>query len=70
MNKVYVVGKNIAEKEEGIVWEIQGVFTNETDAVLACVEDRCFVGPIELNAPLPEETIVWPGCYYPNLENK
>ncbi|GEA17513.1 hypothetical protein [Moorella sp. E306M] len=62
---LWVCGKNVAELEEGIVWELQGIFTTKEAAVAACKNERYFIGPVELNKPLPEETTSWVGCEYP-----
>lgn len=47
------------------MWEIVGVFTSEKLAVAACTTPWHFVGPQKLNVRNPDETIDWPGCYYP-----
>ena len=72
MDTVYIVGRFISVIEEQpphAAWELMGVFTKEGDAVLACTQSNDFVGPIQLNKKLPEESISWPRVYYP-LENK
>ena len=66
---VWIVGKQINWYTEGSVWEIQGVFSNEALAVAACRTPLYFVGPLTLNESLPDETVVWEGCYYPSEEN-
>lgn len=59
---VWVVGRSMG----GLLpWEIQGIYTDEQRAIGACIEMNFFVGPMELDAALPVETVVWPGCYYP-----
>lgn len=45
--------------------EFQGVFDSEELAVDACTEGCFCVCPATLNAPIPSETVFWPGCYYP-----
>lgn len=62
---VWVCGKNVAEVEAGIVWELQGVFTTRESAIAACKSERYFIGPVELNKELPDETTDWKGCEYP-----
>ena len=59
-NKVWIVGQ---WKE---IWEFQGVFLTEQEAVDACVEDNYFVAPAILGKSLQKETIKWPGFYYPS----
>lgn len=67
---VWVCGKNVAETETGIVWELQGVFTTKEAAVAACKGENYFVGPVELNKEMPDEPIEWKGCEYPLLEKQ
>lgn len=65
--KLYVVGEQIAETECGqVVWALVGVFDDEQKAMDALENDQQFIGPVTLNEPLPLE--IWPGCYYPLLE--
>lgn len=52
--------------EKLVVWDLQGVFDSETQAVNACKTDQHFVGPVLLNEELPEEGVQWPGAYFPN----
>ena len=66
MRKIYVVGKECAEHEEGLVWDIIGIFEKETDAVKACTKDDYFVGPMPLNEALPDERQEWKDAYFPN----
>lgn len=46
-------------------WEFQGVFDSEAKAVRACKSPAYFVGPVQLNYTVPDETDAWPGMYYP-----
>jgi len=62
---VWVVGKHCGQNAP---WEIQGVYTDEQRAVRTCTEMNFFVGPMELDTPLPIESVEWPGCYYPQLQ--
>ena len=74
MSQVWVAGHNIMEFSqygtEYIAWDILGVFTNESKAIAACHDENCFVGPLNLDEPLPPEIGEWPGCYYPYLEGE
>lgn len=38
-------------------WELQGVFSDRAKAIQACRTEAYFVSPLELNAPLPDETM-------------
>lgn len=75
---VYLVGKYTwKEGKEGgemnDLWEVVGIFEDESRAKQACRGDNYFVGPIELNKDLEgenSETIEWPGAYYPTHFNK
>lgn len=51
-----------------VVWDIQGIFDSEAQAVSACKTENCFVGPVPLNKELSEEAVQWPGCYFPLRE--
>lgn len=48
------------------VWELVGVFDDESKAVDACTTRTHFVGPADLNVRQPDETVEWPGHYYPH----
>ena len=69
MTQVWVTGHNIMEFSQYgtdyIAWDILGVFTSNEKAVAACHDENCFVGPLNLDEPLPPEIGEWPGCYYP-----
>lgn len=58
---LYVVGKWLSEAS----WELQGVYTTERAAIASALPENYFVGPVVANEPMPDETVVWPGCYYP-----
>lgn len=68
MQDVWIVGRNLAETEEGIVWSVIGVFDDFLKAVDACYDEDCFVGPMEMNVRLSKETYAWKGCIYPHIE--
>ena len=68
--ELFIVGKHIAETDKGGVWEFQGVFDSEDKAVKACIKEHYFVGPAKLNDIWPDESVKWPGAYYPLLEEK
>jgi len=67
--KLWVVGqfkgsyqyKNIS----GVCWDLNGIHETEEAAINSCRDDSYFIGPIELNVALPDETTTWPGCYFP-----
>jgi hypothetical protein len=67
---LYIVGKNIAHKKEGVVWELAGVYDNEEKALAVCTNRYYFIGPITLNQTFPKESIEWPGAYYPYPNKK
>lgn len=57
---VWIVGRD--DDEGG--WQFLGVFSTEAAAVARCTKPEYdFVGPVELDAVLPEEVLVWPGAF-------
>jgi len=62
---VWVCGKWTRDTDDGVVWELQGVFSSEELAAVACVHRDMFIGPAVLNEPLPLEKVAWPGSYFP-----
>lgn len=62
---VWVVGRSPGGLSP---WEVQGIYTDEQRAIEACTEMNFFVGPVELDAAFPVETVTWPGCYYPQSQ--
>ena len=66
----YIVGKNLNIAEEGSCnWEFQGLFDNEELAIKACKYSSYFVGPVKLNAALPDKREECVGAFYPHYEN-
>ena len=55
---------------ENNVWDFQGVFSSREKAVAACRDERYFVGPAELDEPLPNEQIEWSGCFWPTKKER
>jgi hypothetical protein len=66
--KLWIVGKNVKETEHGIVWEFQGIFSDQEKAIAACHTEFYFLAPMELNRELPRETTVMVGGYYPHAQ--
>ncbi len=58
---VFLVGR---WNDDCTMWEVMGIFEDESDAVDECTTSKDFVGPIPLNKSLPDKT-EWPGAYYP-----
>lgn len=63
---VYVVGQYVKQYDEGPVWEVAGIYFDKIKAELNCLDESFFVGPVEMNTPLPLKKTIWPGAYYPN----
>jgi hypothetical protein len=63
---LWVVGK-VTDYQSG-AWEFIGVFDDERMAICACRTTMYFLGPVELNKVLPDETIPWEGAFYPLVE--
>jgi hypothetical protein len=61
---VFVCGKITFEAG---AWEMCGVFSTEAQASAACRSADYFVGPIEVDAPVPDGSAPWPGAYRPLL---
>ena len=55
---VYIVGKNVGDKEKE--WEFAGVFDSESAADAACRSYDYFYGRAELNEVLGDEPSDWP----------
>lgn len=66
---LWVVGRNKAETESGIVWEFQGVYSTEEMAKAGCHDRTYFLAPAILDESLPHESKDWPGAYYPAERN-
>ena len=63
---VWVVGnQRCVIDTQTTVWDILGVFDTESVAVAACTKTSHFIGPLILNARLPDEVVDWVGSYYP-----
>lgn len=62
--KLYFVGQY---KEQKNTYEIQGIFSTENKALVACKDRTYFIVPLILDKASPHETVKWDG-YYP-LEN-
>jgi hypothetical protein len=63
--QIWVCGRVVSETSEGLVWELQGVFSSEQSAVSACRDETYFIGPETLDVSLRHDTDIWEGCYYP-----
>lgn len=67
-DRVWICGQFRAETEQGNVWDLQGIFLTEDEAVAACRDETYFIGPEEIGVSLPHESIDPPGFYYPHLQ--
>lgn len=65
---LYVVGKYVMSTDDGPVWDLQGIFEEEAEAVKGCIDSNYFVGPMPKNTLVPGGPTVWPDVYYPKLE--
>lgn len=63
--KLWVVGKTVETRPFGSCWFFCGVFSSQPAAVACCTDERHFAAPATLDQPLPNETVNWPGLYYP-----
>ena len=62
--RLWLVGKYVNKS----LWEFRGIFDTEQAAVFRCIDAYYFVAPCKLNARAPDETVSWPGQYYPLSE--
>jgi len=67
--KLWVCGKYKGENKIGVMWDLQGIFSTKELAIKACRNDLYFIGPVILDEALPDETVDWPGSFYPSLED-
>lgn len=65
--KLWICGQRL-NYDDNKEWEFVGVYETEQLAIDACSTDLFFVGPVELNVSFPDETVEWPGAYYPKAE--
>lgn len=65
---VWVCGKYKGAVDGISAWTFEGVFCNEERAIAACKTDKHFIGPAIMDETMSaDETVIWPGCYYPNV---
>ena len=60
--RLWIAGRRFTEDK---AWEILGLYSSEEAAGKRCTGALDVVGPISLDEDLAEETIEWPGAYYP-----
>lgn len=60
--RVWVAGR-IADDHMG--WQLLGIYQHEITAIDRCCTGNDFVGEVQMDEDLPEETTAWPGAYYP-----
>ena len=66
---IWIVGEYKGKTENGShAWDVVGATYTEDMAISYCTTTDHFIGPIEMNKRLPDETVTWPGCYYPLAE--
>jgi hypothetical protein len=61
--RVWIVGK--VDGDNFREWEFQGIFASEEGAVAACESELYFVAPAVVDERLPDQSVEWPGAYYP-----
>jgi len=45
--------------------EFVGVFLTEESAIAHCLDERHWIAPINIEQAFSDETVMWPGAYYP-----
>lgn len=68
--RVYVVAQFHAETTHGNVWDLQGIFTDEARAVLACRKENYGYFSVMMNEELPETTVIPWDFLYPLTYNR
>lgn len=68
-HEVWVVGQYRGVVDGVAAWDILGIMSSQDAAEEVCKGylDR-FVGPFTVDVVLPDEVLVWPGCYYPETQ--
>ncbi|MFJ8555299.1 hypothetical protein [Streptomyces sp. NPDC093676] len=64
---VWVVAQVKSFNAEGwaLDWDLGGIYTTEDAARSACTQPGDSMWPVQLNQPLPRETVEPPGLEYP-----
>jgi len=62
---LWLVGRYKGGKFPSVAWDFQGIFTTREAALSACLDKTWFVGQVEINKPLPKDTIEMPSVEYP-----
>lgn len=66
---VWVQGFSIAKTEQGVVWDLIGVFPDEESAKKNCTMAGHFIGPVVVGMPLDLRRPKWFGTYHPSEQN-
>ncbi len=61
---LYLVGQY---KIKSDTFDLQGIFSTESKAMIACKNSNYFINPLKLDKYLPHESIKWKG-YYPKCK--
>lgn len=56
-DRLFLVGQYRSGDIPNTVWEFQGIYEEENDAVKSCRNERYFIMPVKVNMPLPDETM-------------
>lgn len=68
--KLWICGRYWGQTKEKIsAWELFGVFDSHQKAFDACTTKTHFIGPVILNERFPDKPEIWPGAYYPKLQD-
>ena len=70
MKEYWIVGEWIECEQCKKAWEFVGLFDSKDASIEACIKENYFIGPVNMNEALPEESKPWIGAYYPLLESK
>jgi hypothetical protein len=59
----WLVGQHRKETPDGDIWDFQGIFQSEAQAVEACIDENYFVSPVVLDCPSPHEQVRFDGWF-------
>jgi hypothetical protein len=59
----WLVGQFRKETPDGVIWDFQGIFQSESQAVEACRDENYFVAPVVLDCEIEHEKVRWDGWW-------
>jgi hypothetical protein len=62
---LWLSGQHRGERDDGCVWDFQGIFTTRERAVHACRNENYFIAPILVDYAVPDASVPFSDAYYP-----